>query len=49
MISPLIETQSTEKKSKQNIIRDIEVKSNLKIARGEWGGDSGEKGLQALL
>ena len=27
---------------KQNITRDIEVKNNLTIARGEWGGDSGE-------
>ena len=26
--------------------RDIEVKSNLTIARGEWGGDSGKRGLQ---
>ena len=24
------------------ITRDVEVKSNLTIARGEWGGDSGE-------
>ena len=29
--------------SKQNITRDIEVKSYLTIARGEWGGDSGER------
>ena len=36
-------------KSKQNITRDIEVKNNLTIARGEWGGDSGEKGFQELL
>ena len=28
--------------------RDIEVTNNLKIARGEWGGDSGERGLQEL-
>ena len=26
-----------EGKSKQNITRDIEVKNNLTIARGEWG------------
>ena len=38
-----------EEKSKQNITRDIEVKNNLTIARGEWGGDSGERGLQELL
>ena len=27
----------------------MEVKNNLTIARGEWGGDSGERGLQELL
>ena len=32
-----------------DIIRDIEVKNNLTIARGEWGEDSGERGLQELL
>ena len=37
------------KKSKHNITRDIEVKNNLIMARGEWGGDSEEKGLQELL
>ena len=26
--------------------RDIEVKNNLTMGRGEWGGDSEEKGLQ---
>ena len=41
--------QSTKEKSKQNITRDIEVKNNLTIARGEWGGHSGERGLQELL
>ena len=30
-------------------VRVIEVKNNLTITRGEWGGDSGEKGLQELL
>ena len=29
--------------------RDIEIKNNLTIARGEGGGDSGEKGFQELL
>ena len=29
----------------QNITRAVEVKINLTIARGEWGGDSGERGL----
>ena len=38
-----------KKKRKQNITRDIEVKNNLTIARGEWGGDSEERGLQELL
>ena len=38
-----------KEKSKQNIIRDIEIKNNLTIARGVWGGDSGEKGFQELL
>ena len=36
---------STKEKSKQNITRVIEVKNNLTIARGERGGDSGEKGF----
>ena len=49
MISPLTETESTEEKSKQNTTRDTEVKNNLTIARGEWGGDSGKRGLQELL
>ena len=49
MISPLTRTYSTKEKSKQNTTRDIEVKNNLTIARGEWGGDSGERGLQELL
>ena len=37
--------KSTKEKSEQNTTRDIEVKNNLTIARGEWGGDSGERGL----
>ena len=49
MISPLTGTQSTKEKSKQNITSDIEVKNNLTIDRGEWGGNSGERGLQELL
>ena len=40
---------TTEEKSKQNITRDSEVKNNVTIARGEWGGDSEEWGLQELL
>ena len=38
-----------KEKSKQNITRDIEVKNNLTIARGEEGKDSGENGFQELL
>ena len=34
---------------KYTITRDIEVKNNLTTARGEWGGNSGERGLQELL
>ena len=34
---------------KQNITRDIEVKNNLAIIRGEWGGNSVERVLQELL
>ena len=48
MISPLTGTKSTEEKSKQNITRDIEIKNNVTIARGEWGGDGGERGLQEV-
>ena len=29
----------SRRKSKQNITRDIEVKNNLTITRGEWRGD----------
>ena len=29
--------------------RDIEIKNNLTITRGEGEGDSGEKGFQELL
>ena len=49
MISPLTGPLSTKEKSKQNITRDIEIKNNVTIARGEWGEDSGERGLQELL
>ena len=33
----------------QNVTRDIEIKSNLTITRGEGRGDNGEKGFQELL
>ena len=45
----VIESKSRKEKSKQNITRDIEVKNNLTIARGELGGGSEESGLQELL
>ena len=35
IISPLTGTKSTKEKNKQNITRDIEIKNNLTIARGE--------------
>ena len=35
-----------KEKSKQNTTRDIEVGNSLAVARGEWGGDSGKRGLQ---
>ena len=38
-----------KRESKLNITRDIEVKKNLTIARGDGGGDIGEKGFQELL
>ena len=37
MISPLTGTKSTKGNSKQNITRDIEIKNNLTVARGERG------------
>ena len=40
--------KQTKEKSKQNIIRDIEIKNNVTIARGEWGVDSVERGLKEL-
>ena len=49
MISPLTGTSSTKEKNKQNITRDIEIKNNLTIARGEGECDSGEKGFPELL
>ena len=42
-ISPLTGTLSTKEKSKQNIIRDIEIKNNLTIARGEGLGTVGRR------
>ena len=45
IISPLTGIYTTKPKSKQNITRDIEIKNIVTIARGGWGGDSGERGL----
>ena len=42
-------TQQRERRSRQNIPRDMDIKNNLTIARGEGAGDSREKGFQALL
>ena len=38
-----------KRKKQKNITRDIEVKKNLTIARGDRGRDSGKKGFQELL
>ena len=43
MISPLSGTQSTKQTSRQNVSRDIEIKNNLTVTRGEVGGDNGGK------
>ena len=37
------------KKTNKNKTRDIEIKNNITIARGERGGDCGEKGFQELV
>ena len=42
MISPLTGTQKIEEKRKQNITRDIEVKNNLTMLRGEWGVENSD-------
>ena len=49
MISPLTRTYSTKEKSKQNIIRDIEIKNNMTVTRGDVGEDKEGKGFQELL
>ena len=53
--------QTGKKKAKLSLLADdmilyidnpkdnIEVKNNVTIVRGEWGGDSEERGLQELL
>ena len=37
------------KTNKQNITRDIEIKNNLTVTRGEVGGDNGAKCFQETL
>ena len=45
-----IQRKKIKKRKKQTKrTRDIEIKNNVTIARGEWAGDSGERGLQELL
>ena len=36
---------STKEKSKQYITRDTEIKNNLRVTRGEVGGDNGREGF----
>ena len=48
MISPLTGTQSTKEKSKQNITRDIEIKNNRTVTRGEVVGDNREKRVKGF-
>ena len=45
----LQDTSEIVMSKESNITRDIEVKNNLTMGRGEWGGDSEERGLQELL
>ena len=39
-----MEPNQQNKTSKQNITRDIEIKNNLTVSRGEVGGDIGGEG-----
>ena len=34
--------------SKENVTRDIEIKNNLTVTRGEVGGDNGGKGKKKI-
>ena len=40
-----MEHNQQKKKSKENITRDIEVKNNVTVTRGEVGEDNGGKGF----
>ena len=44
MISSLTGTLSSKQTNKQNITRDIGIKNNLTVTRGEVGEDNGGKG-----
>ena len=44
MISPMCGTLSTKQRRKENITRDIEIKNNLTVTRGEREGLTGGKG-----
>ena len=46
MILPVSVTESTKQRSKQNITRDIEIKNNLTVTRGEVGEGNGGKDFQ---
>ena len=43
IISPLTGTLSIKQTSKENITRDIEIKSKLTVTRGEFKWDNGGK------
>ena len=43
MISPISGTYLTKQRSKQNITRDIEIKKQLTVTRGEVEGITGGK------
>ena len=49
MISPISGTYSTKQASKQNTTRDIDIRNNLTVNRGEVGGYNAGKGFQDQL
>ena len=48
MISPISGIQSTKQTSKQNVTRDIEIKKDLTVTRGEVGGNNGGEGRKGF-
>ena len=48
MISPLTGTQSTKHAKEQNITRDIEIKNNLTVIRGNVGVGNGGKVMKGF-